>query len=277
MLRLDKAVMRATGWSRSDAKRLILAGGVCVAGRSARKPGLNVEPASVEVDRGLLRPVPSIYAAEVAASDADAVIAVKPAGLPVHPLTPGEPDSLLQRLLTAYPEVADAGAEGPLRGGLVHRLDTLTSGLVACARHPEAWQRLRGAFKDGKVLKQYIACVAEPAVLAGEVGLPVRRWLKTVRHRPARVAVVPPGTQGGRPCGMTLDRLEGNRVWITLGSGHLHQIRVMLADLGAPILGDDVYGGSASQVVGSEQATLRLHAWRLGLPNGPVAEALPPW
>lgn len=280
--RLDVALTRMLGVSRREARQLLEAGAVRVDGRTARDGGRRVpRGACLACDPAALRPAASAAGAvRVLQETAAALVVEKPAGLPVHPLRPDEADTLLQRLMSTHPEVAGAGDEGPLRGGTVHRLDTETSGCVVFARDVAAWRRLREAFAQHRIEKHYTALVAGSGLAPG--------WhtahLAVVRHRPAAVAVVDATHPDARRCDLevlsaqavqTDGRGPVTRLEIALGTGFLHQIRVMLAHLGHPVLGDARYGGGGGGRAGD---TLHLHAHRLRLPAmGIDAACDPPW
>ena len=166
-------------------------------------------------------------------------------GFPVHPLREGETGTVLNVVTSMHPEVHGVG-EGGLRSGVVHRLDVDTSGVLLVAIAQPAWDRLREAFRSHVVEKTYRAIVAgnlrEP--IDQEVGLVV------AQHRPARVRVtdIPetPEASGVRAAVQQVRPLEqlpgASLVEIRPRTGFLHQIRATLADLGHPVLGDEIYG-----------------------------------
>jgi len=165
----------------------------------------------------------------------------KPAGVPVHPLAPGERGTLLNALVARHPEVTGIG-EGGLRSGVVHRLDVDTSGVLLFALEELRWLDLRDAFRSHRVAKTYRALVH--GRLAGEGELVLH--LAVVRHRPARVGVVAPGDGRSRRTELRWRSLElfesATLVEVSPRTGFLHQIRASLAHLGHPLLGDVAYG-----------------------------------
>jgi 23S rRNA pseudouridine1911/1915/1917 synthase len=173
----------------------------------------------------------------------------KPARVPVHPLAPGERGTLLNALVARHPEVTGIG-EGGLRSGVVHRLDVDTSGVLLFATDELRWMDLRDAFRSHRVEKRYRALVHGRLEGEGELVL----HLAVVRHRPARVGVVPAGDGRSRRTQLRWRSLEvfadATLVEVAPRTGFLHQIRASLAQLGHPLVGDVAYGapeGSASR------------------------------
>jgi len=213
------------------------------------------------------------------------VIVNKPAGMPVHPLRPDETNTVLNALIARYPRVQGVGESG-LKSGVVHRLDVDTSGTLAFALHPNAWQLLRHAFQKHRIQKTYRAIVKGELSRPGNHELIMR--LAVTQHRPAQVNVIETqpatltdahrqpsadarhGTGAGRWCKLTWRTLHAtpraSLLEIDLHSGFLHQIRVMFAHLGHPVLGDNRYGNvpinHALQI-----PHLMLHAHTLALDN----------
>jgi 23S rRNA pseudouridine1911/1915/1917 synthase len=168
----------------------------------------------------------------------DALIVIdKPAGLSVHP-GPGHSDgTLVNALLARCPDIQGIG--GVIRPGIVHRLDKDTSGLMLVAKTEEAHQSLSAQFKEHTVTKGYLALsvgVVEPA--SGQIDAPIAR---DPRHR-KRMAVVMGGREA-RTRYQVVQRFDGySLLEVYPETGRTHQIRVHLAYLGHPLLGDGVYG-----------------------------------
>ena len=190
------------------------------------------------------------------------VVANKPAGMPVMPLVPGETTTVLNAVVARYPQIQGVG-EGGLKSGIVHRLDTDTSGALVIAKTTEQWQHLRAAFSQGEPKKTYLALVHGHPRKEGAHQM----QLVTAQHRPARVRVVTPKHplyKKSRTCSLSFKRLEtlakASLVEIELHTGFLHQIRVMFAELGHPVIGDRVYGKNIEDLSAPRHM---LHAHRL--------------
>jgi 23S rRNA pseudouridine1911/1915/1917 synthase len=185
----------------------------------------------------------------------------KPAGLVVHPGS-GHPDgTLVNGLLALFPELAGVGE--PHRPGIVHRLDVGTSGLLVVARTPAAYTNLVQALAGHRVERSYRALVwGRPANPIGVIDAPIGR-----DHRdPTRMGVV----VDGRPARTEYRVLRGFRVpaevtslLCRLQTGRTHQIRVHLAAIGHPVVGDGTYGGIRDHLQVSRPflhaAALELH------------------
>lgn len=248
--RLD-AVLRARISSASTTliQRAIVAGDILVDNQKAHK-GLKLQPGTtVSIQRVLenhdmiVLPNPDIQL-DVLYEDSDLLALNKPAGMPVHPLKPEETGTLANGLVARYPELAQVGDQ-PLMGGIVHRIDGDTSGLVLAARHLNAFTAFREQFANQSVCKRYVALVAGPLKQGGELvhvlaHQPWRRGrmvdARRLRNpdRPMRaVTAFQPVRQMG---GFTL-------LDVTIFTGVTHQIRCQLALAGHPIVGDALYGG----------------------------------
>ncbi|HZN92393.1 MAG TPA: RluA family pseudouridine synthase [Myxococcales bacterium] len=243
--RVDLFVSEALGLSRAKVKRLFEEGAVRVDGRAARKgdllrAGQRVEVAGEALDRGPpLQPEPSAPLS-ILHEDAELVFADKPAGWPSHPLQPGETGTVANALVARYPECA-AVSDDPREGGLCHRLDVQTSGVLLAARTRAAWEAMRGAFsgEGADADKRYWAAVQGPIADEGEIDLPLR-------HHGDRVEPAV-GGEGARPARSDFRVLcrsgDAALVEVRIHTGVLHQVRAHLAAIGAPVLGDAPYGG----------------------------------
>ena len=239
--RLDAALARMFGLSRAAAADLISGGQVLVGGRPAVKS--DRVPAGEWLDVTLPAPpaptpVPqAVPGLAVVYEDADIVVVDKPVGVAAHP-TPGwSGPTVLGGLLAAGHTIATSGAAE--RQGIVHRLDANTTGLMVLAKSERAYSALKRAFRDRAVDKGYHALVqGHPDPLRGTVDAPIAR-------HPAgdgRFAVI----TGGRPSVTHYDTIEAFRgaslLAITLETGRTHQIRVHMAALRHPCVGDRLYG-----------------------------------
>lgn len=264
--RVDSFIASCAGCSRAEARRLIDAGAVRVDGRRARKgtrlaAGARVELTAAPADETARRPVPQPELPLALLYADDALVALdKPAGWPTHPLVPGERGTLANALVARFPECALAGAD-PREGGLAHRLDADTSGVILAARNAATFTALRGAFGRGEVEKVYWALAQGSPPERGEIeaalvqaGARVRvagpaDWRPLAAHTEFRVLA------RGDGCALVEARAH---------SGRMHQIRAHLAHAGHPLFGDALYGGPAAPA-GTRGHF--LHAARLTLPH----------
>ncbi len=245
--------------SRSHIQRLIRQGLVSVDGQASRasspvKPGMQVV-ARIPPDPVAEVP-PQAIDLDVVYEDGDLLVVNKPAGMVVHPAVGHYEGTLVNALLARYPHLA-VGDEG--RPGIVHRLDRDTSGLIVVAKTEAALSYLRAQFRDRRVKKTYLALVhGHPPKPEGIVEAPLGR---DPRQR-KRMAVV----AGGRPARTGFSVLEDlgdySLLSVSLETGRTHQIRVHLAWLGVPVVGDGVYGRRRNRLGLARQF---LHAWRLAL------------
>jgi len=271
--RLDVFLARALEISRAQCRRLLARGAVSLDGRGLGEKDkgaalvagarLDVEAFRRPSEQAPL-PEPEGGAAPlVVLADGEGWLVVdKPAGMPVHPLNEGETGTVLNAVVKIHPEIVGVG-EGGLRCGVVHRLDVWTSGALVVATRPDTWQWLRSAFAEHRVSKRYLALV-EGALDTGDAdALDMELGLVMARHRPAKVRVVRPDEPespsvrrvsqtvrliesfGGAPAAGV--RGEASLVEIRPKTGFLHQIRVTLAHLGHPLIGDRTYGARARE------------------------------
>jgi 23S rRNA pseudouridine1911/1915/1917 synthase len=235
--RLDAVVAALLDVPRADVQRAIAAGAVLVDGeprpKSHRLAGgerLTVDLAAESQLAGEGPPVPIRY------EDEHLVVVAKPAGLVTHPTAGRRTGTLVNRLLGMGVPLAPAG--GPLRPGIVHRLDAGTSGVLVVAETDEAFAALRELFRQHLVERRYVALVrGAVANDSFSVEAPLGR-------RAARIVV--DATEGRRA--ETRFEVRERFAAATLlqaapRTGRTHQIRVHLASIGHPILGDRAYGG----------------------------------
>ncbi|MEX0744331.1 MAG: RluA family pseudouridine synthase, partial [Phycisphaeraceae bacterium] len=285
-VRLDRWLADRFKLSRRDVRRVLEAKRVQLNGRPAseRDKGRMLAAGDRVTVQPFVRPDHRRAFAnpqlplDVAAAGEGWRIVHKPAGMPVHPLTPGETRTLLNALIAREPTVHGVGEAG-LRSGVVHRLDVETSGLVLFALTDPLWQRFRTAFADHRATKRYHAIVHGHFADVGQASA----RLTVARHHPARVAVVEPAqrpradTRESRRCMLAWRTLERRKdatlIEVDLDTGFLHQIRVMLAHLGHPVAGDAVYGRPAAPAWPSAPPRLMLHATHLAIDEHITADA----
>lgn len=195
--------------------------------------------------------------------DADCVVVDKPAGMPSHPLKNSLGNSALEAVCEQYPEIKQASLN-PLEGGLVHRLDTGTSGLLVFARTSESYLKLRDAFSKGLIEKTYVALVEGQLGQACVIDYPIAHHPK---NKAKMIAVTSKNKyfRGKAQSARTEVILEGiSRIRLKIQGGRRHQIRVHLAAIGHPLVGDVLYGAQPI----SWRKGHALHADSITLPNG---------
>jgi 23S rRNA pseudouridine1911/1915/1917 synthase len=242
---LDHFLRDALHLSRARLSRIFQEGGVTVDGKPAKKgqpvvPGQRValapQPTDVALEPDPAMPLHLLHV------DQDLIAVDKPAGIPSHPLRPQERGTVANALVARFPECAQASTE-PREGGLCHRLDIGTSGVLLAARNRPAWTQVRSFFAHQEVDKRYWALVTGPLPEEGEIDVPLR-------HRsghPDRVEPSEAGDEAARPARSSFRVLgragEYALVEVRIYTGVLHQVRAHLAALGCPVIGDPLYGG----------------------------------
>jgi len=238
--RIDRVLCERLGLSRAEAKRLFAGGEVRRNGRRADKGDLVAQGDRIELGSELsdprARPDPSVVF-QVLYEDEHLVVVNKPAGMPSHPLRPNELGCLANGLLACYPNMAQTGYD-ERQPGLVNRLDNDTSGLVLAARSVSVFNNLRAALEAGEVAKTYLALTCQPV----EPQRIEMALAPSSRHR-SRVEV----SALGRPARTDVTRCwqQGDYFLVEAHApkAYRHQVRAYLAAVGAPILGDSLYGG----------------------------------
>jgi 23S rRNA pseudouridine1911/1915/1917 synthase len=265
--RLDAALARLLGLSRSAAADLADAGGVRLDGRPIGKGDrlragswLEVELASAEpASPAPAEPVPGL---RVVYDDDDLVVVDKPVGVAAHPSPGWTGPTVVGGLAGAGYRIATSGAAE--RQGVVHRLDVGTSGLMVVAKSEYAYSRLKQAFRERIVDKTYHALVqGHPDPLAGTIDAPIGRH-PTADYKWAVVA-------DGKPSVSHYEVLEAfpaaSLVEVHLETGRTHQIRVHFAALRHPCVGDLTYGADPRLAAQLGLTRQWLHAVRLGFPH----------
>jgi len=263
--RLDAAIARMFGVSRTGAAELIGAGKVLVEGQPAAKSDRVVAGAELSVTLPpppgavIEVPVEPVPGLAIVYEDEDIVVVDKPRGVAAHP-TPGwNGPTVLGGLLAAGLIVATSGAAE--RQGIVHRLDANTTGLMVVAKSERAYSLLKQAFRERTVSKTYHALIqGHPDPLRGTIDAPIGRHPSSSDGRFAVVA-------DGRPSVTHYDTLEAFRaaslVTVGLETGRTHQIRVHMSALRHPCCGDLLYGADPTLAAHLGLTRQWLHAVRL--------------
>ena len=269
-MRLDKLILeRYPDFSRSRIEGLVKGGYVTVNGAVAGKAGMKVSPDD-EIEVEIPPPVPAIPEPEdipldILFEDSDILVLNKAPGMVVHPAPGHFTGTLVNALLHHCPDLSGIG--GVARPGIVHRLDQHTSGVMVVAKSQKAMEALVRAFASHEhVGKTYLAvCRGRPALASGRIENligrhPADRKRMAIVERNGKRAVtgwrVVDG-EGKSPVSLVVCRIE---------TGRTHQIRVHMASLGCPVIGDKVYGKPAlDRRLDPVPRRQMLHAWKLSL------------
>lgn len=269
--RADRTLSVLLDVSRSVARSIIDAGDAREDGQSLRpaqklRAGMVVVATTPDIDMELL-PEDEIRF-DVVHADDDVLVVDKPAGLVVHPGTGRASGTLVNGLISRYPEIIGVGQES--RWGIVHRLDRDTSGLLVVARSDQAYERLVNMIKVRDVSRRYLSVVQGTFTnTIGTIDAPIGRDPQS----PTRMHL----DQAGRPARTHYRRLadwsqaDASLLSVTLETGRTHQIRVHMRSIGHRILGDSVYGRRG--VIGDPGRTW-LHARQLGFDHPMTAEKM---
>ncbi len=264
-LRLDKLlVQRFEDLSRRGAARLVADGAVLLPGARPTKSmpvrtGMVIELNLTDELLARAQPVdasprphqhPDV---SIVYQDEHLTVVHKPAGRPSHPLGPDETDTVANHLAWADPRCLEVG--GPAReGGLCHRLDNLTSGLLVAARTAQAYAALRKHFTDHDVQKGYLALVGGEPPAEGQVRVPIN----SIRGR--RKVQLGTGLAASSRFRVVERYERAALVEVSTHTGRRHQVRAHLAHAGHPLVNDKLYAGTSME--GWSEGPL-LHAHRL--------------
>lgn len=280
--------------SRSRLKALILAGHVAIGGRTIRDPGHRVNAAEA-ISVAIPAPEPAKPQGEpipltILYEDADIIVIDKPRGLVVHPAA-GNWTGTLVNALIAHCGASLSGIGGVKRPGIVHRLDKDTTGVMVAAKTDRAHKSLASQFADhgrtGTLERGYLAFAwGAPTRPRGTIDKPIDRH----PHARDKMAVRPGGREAVTHWEV-LERYKGTNgepvaslIACRLETGRTHQIRVHLAAIGHPLLGDDVYGpgfrtkaallAPAARKALQALARQALHAYLLSIEHPTTGERL---
>lgn len=254
-------------FSRSRIEGLVKSGHVAVNGATASKAGMKVADDD-EIEVEIPPPVPAVPEPEdipldIVFEDDDLVVVNKAPGIVVHPAPGHFTGTLVNALLHHCPNLAGIG--GVARPGIVHRLDQDTSGLIVVAKTQKSMEALAKAFASHKcVEKTYVAVVhGRPRLDSGRIENligrhPVDRKRMAIVERNGKLAITNWQVASSRNALST--------VVCRIETGRTHQIRVHMASLGCPVIGDSVYGKSAlDKRLDPVPQRQMLHAWKLAL------------
>ncbi len=255
--RIDAAVAKELAVSRSFVKVLIDQGKVSINGKVAYKAPTKVQEGdtvSLEFEPTALTDIPDI-SLDILYQDDDCLVVYKPEGVLTHSKGVFNPEATVSTFIRPY----TTGMEDN-RGGIVHRLDRVTSGLLICARHDKALKWLQDQFADRKAKKTYLAVIeghlAEPEAI---IDMPIERNPK----KPQTFRVGPNGKPAQTQYKVLASNDEYSLVELKPTTGRTHQLRVHLSQLEHPIVGDVLYGAKPAQRVFLHALSLELT-----LPNG---------
>lgn len=234
------------------------------------RPGEKIRPAqSVEIDLGPLQQEPEVIPLPIIFEDSDVVVVDKPAGIISHArgrfwqeasVASFIRSRVVEAMKQAEQETDTQGVVRAQRAGIVHRLDRATSGVMICAKNPEAMRYLQRQFHDREVQKTYIAVVS--GKLEHETAI-IDAAIARNPHDPKRFFVDASGKHAETAYTVLQSNDHHSLVELTPKTGRTHQLRVHLNYIGHPIVGDELYGGETA-------ARLMLHAYSLTIqiPSG---------
>ncbi len=268
-LRVDVYLSQHLGLSRAFIQKIIKSGNLKSRDRVISKPSrllnggelLNIRippPRNIDI-------VPEPVDFSVVYEDSQILIIDKPAGVVVHPAPGNWRGTLVHGLLHRFPDIGTIN--DAIRPGIVHRLDSTTSGLMVVARTAQALHSLQESFRNRCTVKIYLALAVGRRI---EEKISVREPIERDRKNRYRMAVSPTGKDAWTDVVPIWNAGPYTFVMCRLHTGRTHQIRVHLRYLGAPLAGDELYGFKKKIVhpAGSiNSGRVFLHAWKLSIPH----------
>lgn len=268
--RIDQFAARETGLTRSAVQKLMEKGHITCNGKALKKNAKTAAGDTIEIvlpDPDPVDAIPQNIPLDVVYEDGDVIVINKPVGMVVHPAA-GHPDGTLVNALLYHCGGSLSGINGQLRPGIVHRIDRDTSGLIIAAKNDMAHLSLAEQLKDHTLARTYEAVVVgNLREDSGTVDAPIARH-HTDRKK---MAIVPDGRNAVTHWNV-LQRFPGyTHVECHLETGRTHQIRVHMAHIGHPLLGDVVYGAKKPVAGLAGQC---LHARRLAFVHPRTGERM---
>lgn len=256
-MRVDAHIAKELGLSRSFVKILLDQGKVTVNGDAIFKPSSKVHSGDevvVDYQPSQLQDIPEINL-EIIYQDDDCIVVNKPAGVLTHSKGVFNPEATVSTFIRQFTE----GMEDN-RGGIVHRLDRVTSGLLICAKHPKALTHLQKQFSERKTKKVYNAVVnGSLTPLEATIDMPIERNPK----KPQTFRVGANGKTATTHYKVLEESQDKSLVELRPVTGRTHQLRVHLAQLEHPIIGDVLYGGQSA-----DRTYLHALSLEITIPNG---------
>jgi 23S rRNA pseudouridine1911/1915/1917 synthase len=282
-IRLDRHIIpRLPHYSRKMLKELFAGGRILLNQRPARKgekitPGDRIKVVLPAPLSAVPLPDPSVKFSMIY-QDQDLLVIDKPGGIPSHPLKVWEKGTLANALVGTYPELRGIGTN-PLEPGLVHRLDRGTSGILVIGKNRLSWERLKQDLAGRRWNKKYLALVKGIMPQGQLIDLPLAHHPGDSRRMVVLKTLEPPHPEKGYPAQTRVvvrkHYQELTLVEAELITGVTHQLRVHLAGLGHPVVGDSLYGKEESPpYFGLTPGRIFLHAARLELPHPITRERL---